>query len=319
MKNKLIQKLALYFVLTFSSVTLASVKKYHAVNMQDGGLILTEASDNPNQNVNRTYRSRSLELGYFGRGWCSDLETQLVFQGRGVIRLNDCQSSRPLIFKTNSTASSYINLENFNDQILIKLGYYERRIKNQILAKYNFKGQLIELIKNKKISKIIPNSRGLPEKVLIGKDILIFEWHSVLDLVSKITFKEEVRTFHYLGFNLIQFQMGDQKIDYVYDDLDNLISRKTNARAEQLKIEYDKKSDQVLKLQGACVEIYAYKILPQKRSVSTVNKFCRNQGFQSDFIFDYAQNNSRPQKITVTRTLINTNIGRISTNQGGSL
>ena len=243
-----------------SALSLASPTNRYAVNMQDGGLILKEENDFT-MNVDRTYRSRSLELGYFGQGWCSDFESQLVFQGKGVIRLVNCQSSRPSLFQVSTTAASYINSENTQDQIVIKMGFYERRVQNEWVAKYNFKGKLIELRRNKNTYKLIYNSRALPEKIQMGKKLIQFEWHPVLNLVEKIKLGAEEQTLSYTGFSLIKVKNGKKAVQYSYDDLDNLIERKKSAETavdQKMTVSYDKTADKVTKIEGACVEKYVY-------------------------------------------------------------
>ncbi len=310
-----------------SAQSFASPANQYAVNMQDGGLILKEENDFT-MNVDRTYRSRSLELGYFGMGWCSDFESQLVFQGRGVIRLVNCQSSRPSLFKVNSTAASYINSENTNDQIVIKMGFYERRVQNEWVAKYNFKGKLIELRRNKNTYKLIYNSRALPEKIQMGKKLIQFEWHPVLNLVEKIKLGSEEQTLSYTGFSLIRIKNGKKTVHYSYDDLDNLTERKKLAEKipnekipfekipfEKITVTYDKIADKVTKIEGACIEKYAYEKATPKRAISTVSKFCQNQGFKTEFIFEYAKDLLKPSQIVVNQSAL-TRIVKLSLNQG---
>lgn len=314
MKNKILRNLMFFSILSAPIASIASTKAEHAVNMQDGGLILKEESDSA-LHVSRTYRSRSLELGFFGMGWCSDLESQLIFQGKGVLRLVNCQSSRPSLFKVSDTASSYINVENPDDKILIKLGFYERKIKNVAVAKYNFKGKLIELKKNRKNFKLTYNSRSLPAKLLLNQEVVTFEWHPLLDLIEKVRSKEKVQTFTYRGFNLIKADL----IQYDYDDLDNLTIRKSLKKSEQLLINYDKVSDQVLKIDGACLEKYSYQKSSPRRSLSTVSKSCQNLGLKTEFAFEYAAaNNLKPTQIIVSQFPLD-RLERIALNQGGEL
>lgn len=320
-----------------SAQSLASPANQHAVNMQDGGLILKEENDFT-MNVERTYRSRSLELGYFGMGWCSDFESQLVFQGRGAIRLVNCQSSRPSLFKVSSTAASYINSENSEDQIVIKMGFYERRVQNEWVAKYNFKGKLIELRRNKNTYKLIYNARALPETIQMGKKLIQFEWHPVLNLVEKIKTGAEEQILSYTGFSLIRVKNGNKTVQYSYDDLDNLTERKKldqsiqqkslrksgQDKSEQKKPEqmmtvtYDKTADKVLKIEGACVEKYSYEKETPKRAISTVSKFCQNQGSKTEFIFEYAKDSTKPSQIVVNRSAL-TKIEKLSLNLGSDL
>ena len=302
-----------------------SLKPRYAVNMQDGGLILKEESDSP-LNVNRTYRSRSLDHGFFGQGWCTDLESHMIFQGQGVIRLVNCQSSRPSLFKVNSTASSYINIENSKDIILIKLGYYERKIQNEWIAKYNFKGQLIEFRKDQKTTKIMYNSRSLPDKILFDDKLISFHWHPILDLIEQVKWGNQTQNYEYSGFNLtkieavkttdlkIEKSLKNEAVTYAYDDLDNLTTRKSLSKSQDLEILYDKSADQVLKIEGQCHEVYTYNKTSVKRSVSTVSKACQNQSSKKEFIFEYAENSSHPTHITVNDVAL-TKTDRLALNQ----
>ena len=301
MMNK---KTLFLYVFFFTLILFAKEKISYAVNMQDGGLILKEENI-----LAKTYRSRSLDLGYFGQGWCSDFESEIIFQGRGVIRLVNCQSSRPTLFKVNETASAYVNQENSQDRILIKLGYYERQIQNEWLAKYNFKGKLLSFRKNKKIYKIIFNARSLPGKITFGTEAITLSWHPVLNLVEKVTTEQKTQTLTYSGFSLIKVQTGKEILNYQYDDLDNLVSR------TGLKIEYDKTLDQVLKIEGDCVETYSYNKKNTKRNISTINRSCKNLTTKTEFVFDYKDDLRKPAHITVNKL---PSLDRLSTNQGSS-
>ena len=299
----------------------------YAVNMQDGGLILKEEGDSL-MNVSRTYRSRSLDHGFFGQGWCTDLESKIIFQGQGVLRLVNCQSSRPAVFKINATASGYISEQNPNDQIVIKLGFYERRMQNEWIAKYNFKGQLIESKKDQKLTKLMYNSRGLPEKILRDQNLISFRWNPLLDLIEEVKWHEQTQKFEYSGFNLVkvsspksdkkmQSHLKDQTIYYTYDDLDNLIHRGSNTGLQNLEVVYDKSADRVLRINGLCHEVYTYTKPSTKRTLSTVSKSCEKISSKREFIFDYAENTFQPKQITVNEIAM-TKLERIALNQSSN-
>lgn len=297
----------LYAILFVSNIAHAekNTQVQYAVNMQDGGFILKEVGDS-SLNVDRTYRSRSLDHGFFGMGWCSDFESQLIFQGRGVIRLVNCQSSRPSLFKVSETAASYVHSDDPTNKIVIKLGFYEHQINNEWIARYNFKGKLIEYRKNKTQFKLIYNTRLLPEKMMITEknktQLIQFKWHPLLDLIEKIKSGKQSQSFHYVGFNLISAKSENQNLNYLYDDLDNLINRKTSQKSDNLSILYNKVSDQVLKIEGLCLEFYSYTKSSQKRTVSTVSKSCQKQSSKKEFIFEYDKNLLKPSTIKMTET-----------------
>lgn len=305
--KSMMNKKTLFLYVFFSTLILFAKEKTrekinYAVNMQDGGLILKEENI-----LSKTYRSRSLDLGYFGQGWCSDFESEIIFQGRGVIRLVNCQSSRPTLFKVNETASAYVSLDNSSDRIVIKLGHYERQIQSEWIAKYNFKGKLISYRKNKNIFKIVSNTRALPVRISSGSEAYTLTWHPVLNLIEKVSAGEKTQILTYSGFNLIKVQTGKDILTYQYDDLDNMISR------TGLKIEYDKVLDQVLKIEGECVETYAYLKKSMKRNISTMNRSCKSLSTKTEFVFDYKDDLRKPAHITVNKL---PTLDRISSNQG---
>jgi hypothetical protein len=325
MRNIFFKKISFCLVVfsTLKLLALPSQDIEYAVNMQDGGLILKEGGDSSGY-VFRTYRSRSLDHGFFGMGWCTSLESQLIFQGKGVLRMTSCQSSRPLVYNISKTAAAYVNESDSQDQITIKLGYYERRIKNQVVAKFNFKGKLIELVQNSKKLKLLYNLRGLPEKIMVDEKLILFQWHPLLDLVEnvKLTKKGEtlnITLYQYQGFNLTRVQWNQLFLKYQYDDLDNLISRKTLRKNDNILISYDSEADRVLKIQGQCQELYTYKKTSPQRTLSTVSKSCQNQGaLKKQFIFKYAGDLFKPSKIYVSEFPL-TVAERRSLNHGGSL
>lgn len=271
-----------------------------AVNMQDGGLILKESTTFKAQNgFERTYRSRSFQKGYFGQGWCSDFESSLNFLKRGGARLESCQSSKGLEFALDKTASSYIKLNDQDDRILIKLGYYERRKKNQLLAKYNFQGQLIEVFLQNRIWHLKYDDRKLPVEISDSTSLTIkLKWHPVLSLIERLEVTggapaSQMYQFRYEGFNLVQVKSFEGVTTYNYDDLDNMILRETPQSI--LKLEYNKEQDQVKKIFSDCTEVYEFHTLTTKKKVSKLIRTCAHTDAQmTQFEFDYDINPRLP-------------------------
>lgn len=273
-----------------------------AVNMQDGGLILKEESDS-SLNVQRTYRSRSLDTGFFGTGWCSNLESQLIFKGQGLIQLKSCAQSRPIQFKISQTAAFYINEENSDDVLFIRMGYYERKISNQETARYNLRGEIQQLRLDQGRLTIGRNLRNLPERLTIsdktGVILIRLQWHPILDLISEIQTKNKDYRYEYSGFKLTKMTEKNQLnelenwVRYTYDDLDNLTTREASAhQVAPFFVEYDSEGDQVLKVFSTCEEIYQYQ-KQQKRQISTVQKICSQQSTVTRFEFIFADSSTK--------------------------
>jgi hypothetical protein len=302
----------------------------YAVNMQDGGLILKEnaftmgavdegATSSQNKVsdsavVGRTYRSRSLYRGHFGMGWCTDFESELIFQAKGQLRLQDCQVSKPILFQLNQTASGYINSKDPQDVIVIKLGFYERRIHGEWLAHYDYKGRLTAVKHGDHEVKILFNSRGLPDRLLEGSSVIQFKWHPILDLVEKIKTPSTTWNLKYNGFDLVEASHDGVKVEYQYDDLDNLILRQQGLQS--LKVAYDREKDQVLEvLADSCREIYTYKPRVKGRSISSVAAACGDADpVKRNFTFEYSSKAVSPHKITVLETNLS-RLERLSFNQ----
>ena len=282
-----------------------------AINMQDGGLILKESTifKSPNGfelNVERTYRSRSFQKGYFGQGWCSDFESSLSFQKGGVVRMESCHSSRPLYFSLNKTASGYVNLENPDDLILVKLGSYERRMNSKLIAKYNFQGQLIEVLMKNKFWRLKYDTRKLPIQVSHGDKLhLIIKWHPLLNLVEKMETlsapKKAAYQFRYDGFNLLSVISAHGISTYNYDDLDNMVLRQSPYSI--LKMEYNKDQDQIKMINSDCKETYVFKSPSAQKKVSTLTRLCPgSEALITQFEFDYTIDTRLPAHVSTVKS-----------------
>jgi len=278
----------------------------YAVNMQDGGLILWESHRflfSKNQsgralNVTRTYRSRSIQKGYFGQGWCSFLETRLHFQGGGVVRLENCEWARPRLFSLNATASAYVSQDQPESQIRIHMGYYEYQEKNQLQARYNFRGLPVEIQLQNQTWQIKYGSQDRPT-LLIGphKDAITLKWHPVLDLIEEM--KSSAATtlkLKYEGFRLRQAQFQSETLDYQYDDLENLTLRK--ASEHTLKFHYRKAVDQIESIEGFCREEYEFLQPTATQKKSVVKKSCgQNPPEITSFVFDKSSPPRQPAQV----------------------
>ncbi len=286
----------------------------YAVNMQDGGLILKE-SIVQGLDLQRTYRSRSIDRGYFGMGWCSDFESHVKFEAKGMLRLESCQFSRPQIFKLSPSAARYTNLSDSQDMILIKMGYYERRLKGQWQNRYDFKGRLVEFRKDKASYKISYNVRGLPDRITRGSQALQLSWDPLLDLITQMKWNHKKYKNKYTGFDLTQAQTMDGILLYQYDDLDNLTSRKaSNSHETSLSLSYDREEDRVLSIHARCQERYRYSGNLQ-RLVASVIRTCEDKATRTQFIFNKKKGISPSEQIHVTQTVL-TPFERLSLNQG---
>lgn len=267
----------------------------YAVNMQDGGLILWEShrfsfsklQSGRALNVSRTYRSRSIQKGYFGQGWCSFLETRLHFQGGGVVRLENCEWARPRLFSLNATASAYVSEDQPDSQIRIHMGFYEYREKNQLQARYNFRGLPIEIQLQDQLWQIKYGSQDRPT-LLIGphRDAITLKWHPILDLIEEMkSSATSILKLKYEGFRLRRSQFQNEILDYQYDDLENLTLRR--ATEHTLKFHYRKSLDQIESIEGVCREQYEFLQPSATQKKSVVKKSCGQSPLEiTSFLFD---------------------------------
>lgn len=277
----------------------------YAVNMQDGGLILKETNllkfqGGSQLNVELTYRSRSFHKGYFGQGWCSSFESALQFQGGGVVRLEDCKTSRPRHYSLNATASAYVNNDDPTDKLMIKMGHYERQIHEKTMSKYNFKGQLTHLKIDHQLWEFKYDTRNLPTYMSLksGENVRL-KWHPLLALVEKIEpHGGPAHIFKYDGFILKKIQNSHGVSSYNYDDLDNLILRST--KNSEVRFEYKKELDQIERIFSNCEETYEFTTAnPTKRS-ALLKKKCLNQQMEiTKYEFEYNIKSRIPAQVKV--------------------
>ncbi len=282
----------------------ASLPSY-AVNMQDGGLILKEKRGGaPLVGVwDWVYRSRSLHKGWFGQGWCSEIEMRLRFESKGELRLWTCHQPRPLTFKLSATSSAYINTEDSEDLIRIRLGHYARFKKDKLVAQFNRQGLALEIMIDKALWSLRYDSRQLPVSIEgPSGQSLSLKWHPVLELVTSLQLRSQPKiVFDYDGFNLRQFSEGTRTYKYAYDDLDNMIL--WQGPLSTIRFEYYKDKDQIRQIHARCREDYEFPHQSDQKRVGLVKKTCPdNNTITTRFEFHYDGGSSRlPAQVRIEK------------------
>ncbi|MFN8845504.1 MAG: DUF6531 domain-containing protein [Bdellovibrionales bacterium] len=274
-------KTAIPFSIFLLSSTLTSAATFqYAVNLKSGGLLIKEkeilnAGSGSRFELERWYRSRSLFRGFFGQGWCSNLDEKIKLIDKGTIELYTCHSPRPYLFHLNSKAEVYLSPDKPDESIRPGFGSYTRFFKSEELSQYNFQGELKSLSSRGTKWKIKRNSKKTMESLIPEKgEPLTLHWHPDLLLIQQIQSADSLYKFKYDGFLL----KSAGSLKYNYNDLDNLTQRFPSSPVFQVK--YDNQEDRVLQIESRCLETYQY----HKRHQATIK--CPEQNTRMAYLND---------------------------------
>lgn len=222
--------------------------------------------------VSRNYNSRSLHDGYFGFGWCSDLETQLSRSGNNLIVL-PCGDGVPTVFRPISAVRSEgAFTENWQSSDGARATFANRaydvelvpdpayRLQTRVVFKFDTLGQLTAIQRPGFANLRLERTNGRIARISLSSgSSFSIEWGSngkVLSIVGSS--QNQIRYRYDLDGNLIFAKdMWGKSYAYVYDDLHNLI-KATWPDQTYIELKYDKEKDWVsnFKDRSGCQHTY---------------------------------------------------------------
>ncbi|MEQ1876595.1 MAG: DUF6531 domain-containing protein [Bdellovibrionia bacterium] len=219
-----------------------------SVNMKDGNYFRTFTDGGI---LSRSYSSRSIHNGYFGYGWCSDLELRLDVTAPSEIRLERCGTVTTF---TNIKKSVYIygakRLERLKDRFVLSDGGRRWTFESD--------GRLKNWRQGREDITLDLGADGRPLR--IGSRRLgtwTIEWTT--NKITKLETPHGRGVFYFYGGENLRRTVDSSSapVSFSYDDLHNL----TNVAGPGVEtVVYDIGRDLVLELQreDGCSETFQY-------------------------------------------------------------
>lgn len=238
-----------------------------------------------NIKLERTYNSRSNDKGWFGFGWCSDLETTITISESSVA-VNHCGSGEEIVFQK---AGSLFKSTRTQDGIFKKSGSnYVRTFADGTTETYSSNGKLSEIRKRGDYISLKHNEKGTIKSLQDSGGRVVVTETDQSGFITSITAivpskngkkqKEKIADYTYKDDNLVSAtNFWGNTYTYTYDKEHNLIKAVWPGN-NTVEIGYNS-NDWVKSLKGTniCTEDYAYKVDGSKnppRYAVDVKKSC---------------------------------------------
>ena len=295
--QKTISKLLIMFVILLS-VSFAQA----LVDMRNSGFTRTwtdyASSDAPLLTIHRSYRSRSLFIGFFGFGWCSNYEDALDLSelNKGLITFKECGDGAGITYRkgknkahrSSNILTSFYTIGGAGGKLVQVRNGYLRHLANGHKQTFDQDGRFVRFEnKNGKSITLQYDEKKCLSKVIDsqGKYLdFVCDKKSSQPKIKKITTydgKTLLYNFHRLE-DLIWVKLNKKKIfGYKYDSLHNMI-RGTYQGGKKFRATYNEKRDWILSFtnEDGCIEKYTYEVSrsnPHARHRNKVKKYCKNK------------------------------------------
>jgi hypothetical protein len=278
-----------FLLVTIASTLLLSPKIRAEINMKDASY---RNSFSDSKEILRTYNSRSLYSGFFGFGWCSNLEKSLNITNNKEISLKDCDLDSPFVL---TDENNFLKTRTFlnqltKDRVIFKSGLYTLYSPNGEIKVFNRKGQLtVMTTKGEKVT--LEYSGDSLTRLKTPDGITLQFFYNDSNQITKIeTSNKQSALYLYEKENLIQsVNFQRQSFLYEYDQLNNMVRLQYPDKTEE-NIVYNNDYDRVLKIQlkNNCTEYYDFynKNNNPLNQVSTLTRKCDNKT-TDQFIYEF--------------------------------
>jgi hypothetical protein len=311
------------FLLTLTSTHQA----LHAdVNLKDASFFkdwvdYTIARDRRDFKIRRQYKSRSLNNGYFGFGWCSEIEKSVRYVDKNLLEITDCLKESKATFRrsTQNNGDLFINTQTKTDQVRLSDQGYTRRRNGKIIQKFNLGGKLVYLFDKNTLPVQISYNQLKPAELQFDDGRKIKINFNKKDKIESLQMNNEVLIkYEYKNEDLTEVNtlkrtspMPTPHYRYEYSELHNLTTiQYDNNKTEFIK--YDENNDRVLSTSDpkGCIENYSYQVLPspQQKPIfrTQLEKICSGKKFVSA-TYDFYYSTSNTNKNILAELRINTN------------
>ncbi|UOF00903.1 RHS repeat domain-containing protein [Bdellovibrio reynosensis] len=237
--------------------------------------------------LERTYNSRSNRTGWFGYGWCTDLETSIDVSENGV-HFVYCGAGRDVTFRKKG--SSFVSKDPSMGVFTKEGSTYIRTLKDGTREKYN-NGVLTEIAKGEVKLFFKYQENGLPKEIVDneGRKVVFTTQKAFVTKAVFVTKKQDGTTplindlgkYEYKDDLLVRtVNSWGNAYSYAYDKDKNMVKAVWPGN-QKVEMTYSTSSDWItgIKGDGICSEVYDYKLdsskTPPKYAV-VVKKVCVN-------------------------------------------
>lgn len=251
------------------------------INMKDASYrqTFTDIGD-----IKRTYNSRSLHTGFFGFGWCSNLERSLDITSVREIIFRDCDQEIPFVLTDENNSLKIRTYENSitREKLIFKSGVYTQYLDSGEIRVFNRLGQMISQIfsNGNKLGFVYEN--GSLKSLKTNSNLLLTFSFNDTRQITRIQSNSGLSSLYlYEKDCLVQsVSSTKQSFLYDYDDLNNMVKLVFPDKTEE-SIVYNKDHDRAIKLilRNECIEYYDYyfKNNDPLYQVSTLTRKCDNK------------------------------------------
>ncbi|UOF00898.1 DUF6531 domain-containing protein [Bdellovibrio reynosensis] len=255
--------------------------------------------------LERTYNSRSTYVGWFGYGWCSDLETKLIADKESIL-VKHCgdgaeteYSKKGSVFKSHSDANGTIVKQGSNFLRSYKDGTVDVFDKNGRLTEIKKGLDYVSLKYNeKKHLKEVSDGNGRKALVNTNDEGRITQITFLSKKIGNKAMKEVIASYTYKNNDLISAtNYWGNTYTYQYDTEHNLV-KATWPGQKSIDITYNG-NDWVKSLKGTdiCSENYDYKTdttkSPARYAVSISKKCDGGVIIERSYAYSYSLDNRR--------------------------
>lgn len=245
------------------------------------------------QEVKRTYSSRSLHSGYFGFGWCSNLEKSLDIKSIREITFKDCDQEVPFVLTDENNLLKTRVFENpiTRERLIFKSGTYTQYLNTGEIRVFDRMGQMTSVIQpdGRKTGLLYKNKLLISLKT--NSNLLLTFYFNDTRQVTKIQSNSGLGTLYLYEKDVLVQSVNSTKQShlYDYDDLNNMVRLVFPDKTEE-NIVYNKDHDRAIKIQlrNQCIEYYDYyhKNNDPLYQVSTLTRKCDDKTIHT-FIYEF--------------------------------
>ncbi|MBC1796930.1 hypothetical protein HCA55_09325 [Listeria booriae] len=266
------------------------------VNATNGNFLFSETDfelegRGPSINISRTFNSQNDQVGLFGKGWTSTLETRVAEQANGDVLLYESDNKTQLFMKTGTTyeapAGVYSTLTKTATGFLLV-----EQDKSEVA--FNAAGQMLtEKDPNGNVLTYTYNLAGNPEKVVVDADGLKLSTttsYEANNLIKEVSPKGQEETYTYdADGNVTSVTDPYGMENYTYNE-NNDVTSMTDTENKTTTVAYDD-ADAVSETNqsgGATSTVSQYdkygNVIKGTAELSTANNILANPSFEKDLV-----------------------------------
>ncbi len=301
-----------FSTLSFLLVGLSVFPARSEVNMKDGSYFkkFTDLIISEKYKLTRTYNSRSLYRGHFGKGWCSDLDRAIDSSNAERVLLVDCSIEKDILYvKEFSTAQVHQGGTFRNRSPQSETVFYTNPetgeklvLQDNQYVRHSLDGSTLRFFKNGKLKEILSKEGYSTTVEYQNENINQIRFGSILWTASYDASQKVIRALSN-GSQKIQYAFEDGKLSgfrtnsqinsqtyrYKYNNSENLTDIRLNDQNLE-SITYNNTKDlvQSVQTQNGCLETYNFQtqsVSETDQYTSTLNRTCK--GIQTHFAYEF--------------------------------